>query len=453
MEEVWTLVLGAEVTLLRPGGDIVKSLPQKALAALAVLGLLHPEPVSRRRMGEILWPISSIAQRQVSLRQMLATVRRELNDAAFLVTSRSGLALDASFIKISILSSGAMFTQFTDPWFVLLRSSESAARQAALRGDPSEEESEAVRSLTNLLNWTVQHQAENALGLIYHAVDLATSIPGQQALSIAEELLRRSSPSHPMRGWGSFFKAIALFYTNETESARDEFHRVRLAAASRGNGELMVISAFHEAGAILPMGDLEGAQRVLDECRSSRLSRSWPRAAIRLEHGLGLVAACKGDYRSALPRLQRAAEAAQARGEQYEQAYAAVNCAWIAASIGEQEIGHAELERFEAADTGASYRFDITSQLARIHLHCGEGKPLAGIAVGEATLARTQTLHLYGFETYVRESLARCYTMIGDKDRAIEEVRAASECRSKVGWVVIPWDEDRLSVALTGRPR
>jgi hypothetical protein len=215
-------------------------------------------------MGEILWPASSPAQRQVSLRQTLASIRRELSGAVILSANRSSLALRSELVDLSLSSSGATLSQFTEPWFVLFRSSESAARQAALRGDASQGEGEAVRSLTNLLNWTVQHQTDNAFGLIYHALDLATSIPGQEALPIAEELLRRSSPSHPMRGWGSFFRAIALFYTNETEAARDEFKRVRVAAGSRGNGELMVMSAFHEAGSILPMGDLAGAQSILD---------------------------------------------------------------------------------------------------------------------------------------------------------------------------------------------
>ena len=451
MAETWTLELGADVVLRRASGIAVDGLPQKARAALAVLALLDPEPVSRRRLGEILWPSSSPEQRLVSLRQALASVRKQLGGEAVILASRTSLSLEPERVRVIPPESGALLNRFTEPWFVLLRSSRSAARQVALRGGGSEEEGEAVRSLTNLLHWTVQHQADNAFGLIYHALDLATSIPGSEALPIAEELLRRSSPSHPMRGWGSFFKAIALFFTNETEASRDEFHRVRLAAASQGNSELMVMSAFHEAGAILPMGDLATAQAILEHCQTLKPSRSRPRAAIRLDHGLGLVAACQGDYKKAFARMKQAGDTARMRGERYEQAYVCVNCAWIAASVGEQEIGHQELWRFEEADTGGSYRFEFTSQLARIHLHCGDNDPMAGASLGEAAIVRAQTLNLYGLEAYVRESVARCYRMLDDMEKAREEVRIAQECRAKAGWAIIPWDQDRLNLALEGR--
>lgn len=451
MADAWTLELGTDVVLLRPTGVPVSGLPQKALAALAVIGLLSPEPVSRRRMGDILWPSSSPEQRLMSLRQTLASLRKHLDGDPFLIANRTSLSLKQDRVRIVSLETGALLTRFTEPWFVLMRSSGSAARQVALQGGSTVEEGEAVRSLINLLRWTVQHQADNAFGLIYHALDLATSIPGPVALPIAEDLLRRSAPNHPMRGWGSFLRALSLFYTNETSAALDEFHQIRLAAGSQGNGELMVLAAFHEAGAILQLGKLDAAHDILFRCRSLKINRARPRAAIRLEHGLGLVDACRGNYGQAFSRLGRAADMAQARGEIYELAYVSVNCAWLAASVGHDEIGKKELARFEKADTGASYRFSFTGQLARIHLHCSENDPASGVALGETALSRAVALQTLAFESYFREALARCYILLGDQSRADAEIQTAAECRKKSGWVELPWDTERIRFALAGR--
>lgn len=450
-EKPWTIRVHEEVSLHEPGGRIVAGLPHKVSGLLAALALLAPEPITRAAAGSILWPQASSEQQQTSLRQALTALRRHTGGASFLAATRASVSLDSSRIHVERAPSAELLRSFAEPWFVLFRSSESAARLAVIKGSSGPREATAVRSLEDLLDWTIRHQPAQAYGLIRHAVDLATSLPPHRALLLSKELLRRGPINHPLRGWANLLQAYALFYCLETDVARQAFHDLRLAAVSRGDAELMAMSGFFEAGTLLSLGELDRADAVLAQCTAMSAKKRTPRGAIRLTHGLGLAACCRGDYARGLKLLNRAIESAVREGEEYEVIYSSANTAWIASSVGHTEAARSALQQFELLDAGDHWRFQLTADLARIHLACSDGDPSAGLTLGEALLAQTKRIEAPSFEIYVREGMARCYALLGKKEDAKREIVAAARIREQINWTATPWDADRLVFARSGK--
>lgn len=443
----WQLNLGPTVELIDPSGRPVRDLPIRSRGLLGMLATIAPEPVTRARAGELLWPQSSAAHQATSLRQTLATLRKATNNAPFLRVGRTSLTLEMPLLQINLTHSPDLLALHSEPWFILLRSSLTAARQTAILTDGRGREDAAVRSLEDVLEWTVTHQPNNAFGLIRHANDLATNLAPHRALELSDRALKAGSPSHPLRGWASFLRAWALFYCNETAAASEALHQVRLSAMHQQQGELLALCSFFEAGCLMYMDELNQAEALWRPVARLDPGVLRARGHVRMVHSLGLIAGCRGHYESGFAQLVQAAELARTHGELFEEAYVAVNLAWMAASVGHDETARWALERFVAADTGASWRFRLTSDLARIHLACGEGRPGTGLILGHSALATCEANRALGFEIYVRESLARCHLQLGDETSAHAELRHAQECRAMNQWVVVPWDRDRLARA------
>ncbi|MCU0316117.1 MAG: hypothetical protein MUC92_05950 [Fimbriimonadaceae bacterium] len=449
-EQTWLIRLAKGLTLETQNGDKVKGLPYKTQALVAVLALLSPEPVTRLTAGTILWPKASRSQRQANLRQAIRALRLATSGADFLLANRENLSLDLSLVNLVQVQDQDYLGQFSEPWFVLYRSSESAAVKATLEGTLENREMSVVRSLGDLLEWSATHQPDQAFGIISHSVDLATSLPPQRGLALSQLLLRQGSVNHPFRGWANLLHAFSLFFCLEMEAASREFHDLRIAALHRGDYELMAMSAFFEAACVLPMGGIDLAEAVISESSTVSSRRFSTRASLRLSHGSGLVACCRGDYSTGLASLKKVVELASQTGQLYECAYGAGNMAWIAASVGHVRAAKWALDAFEKADTGAHWRFQLTSDLARIHLLCTGGDLDSALILGEEALQFAQGLQAYGFEVYLRESLARCYALRGEAERSRQELAEAHQLRKRILWKLLPWDKDRLDLALRG---
>jgi len=447
-DQKWIIRLGEEVALVSPSGAAILGLPYKASGLVALVAAMFPEPVSRTSAGNILWPRASAKARQASLRQAIRALRQSTAGAPFLDAGRTTLALNPDWVRVEQAASRMLLRRFSEPWFVLFRASPAAARRSASEAQFDVEEASAVQRLEEFLDWMIGHQPEQAYGIIYHAVDLATSLPPHRALALSQRLLRPETIQHPLRGWANLLHAFALFFNLQMEAAAREFRNLRAAALSRGDHELMVMSAFFEAGCLLPMGGLDHADAVMAQSRKVNPRRLSARAAARLAHGSGLVACCRGDYARGLADLERAIDHAKLTSQTYELAYASANTAWIAASVGHAAEAARALTIFEEADTGAHWRFRLTTELARLHLLCAEGDPESAWILGENALQTALSLQALGFEIYLRESLARCHCLLGRVDRATEEIQMAHHVRERIHWKVIPWDTDRLALAM-----
>jgi tetratricopeptide (TPR) repeat protein len=363
----WQMNLGPTVELIDPQGRAVPDLPIRSRGLLGMLATIAPEPVTRARAAELLWPHSSAAHQATSLRQTLATLRKATGEAPFLRVGRTSLTLDLTLLRISLRHSPDLLSLHTEPWFILLRSSLTAARQTAILADGRGREDAAVRSLEDLLEWTVTHQPNNAFGLIRYANDLATNMAPHRALELSDRALKAGSPTHPLRGWAAFLRAWALFYCNETAAASDALHEVRLAATHQQQGELLALCSFFEAGCLMYLGELDQAEALWRPAAKLDPAVLRARGQVRMIHSLGLIEGCRGHYESGFAQLLHAAELARVHGEQFEEAYVAVNLAWMAASVGYHDTARQALERFVTVDTGASWRFRLTSDLAAGH--------------------------------------------------------------------------------------
>ena len=443
----FVLKLGWQVTLECLGRSRIEGLPHKAKGLLAILALVSPEPLSREAAGGILWPNANRTQRQVNLRQAIRAVRKKTQGVNFLTADRMTISLDPGLVSIEIVHGPDFLRQFSEPWFVLLRSSKSAAIKAARETAPDTREASVVSSFEDLLEWTIDHQPNQAYGLIYHASDIATSLPPQRALQLSKELLRRGSINHRLRGWANLLHAFSLFFCLEMEAAHRAFQDLRVAAINQGNYELMAMSAFYEVGCVLPMGGMDRAESVVASC-SGGSHRLTSRAVARLDHAAGLTACCRAQYHNGLITLQQSVQSAARAGEKYELAYASANMAWIASSVGITKAATWAIEQFEQTDSNAHWRFNLTADLARIHNYCTQGEAESGLILCQSSLQIAQSLQAYGFEVYIRESLARCFTLLKEKKLAQEEIEVARILRHQIRWEVVPWDIDRINLAL-----
>ena len=445
--DMWTIRLGKQAELITPAGDTVPGLPHKVMALVAVLALLAPEPIARTTLGEIFWPSASASRRQVCLRQAIRTLRRETGEDPFFEAGRQALCLKSDRVRVELEPTTDLLRQFPEPWFVLFRSSELAARQFALGTLQTERETSTVRSLEEVLEWTAQNQPNQAYGLIRHTIDLGTSLPPHRALALSKEVLLHGAINHPMRGWANMLHAYALFILVEVQQAREEFHDLRVVARRNGDAELLAISAFFESNCLVYMGALEEADAVLAQVQSIKSHRFTPRASSRLLHGKGLVASCRGDYATGFGFLLQAIQVGRQSGETYERMYAGSNMAWISASVGDSKTARAALTDLSSLDDTDHWRFQLTKDLARLHLACSDGNPEEVIMLGEIGLSRASRMRSPGFETYFYEGLGRCHTLLNNQKQARNAIEAAARIRKSIAWPILPWDTDRLKLA------
>nr|MCU0316734.1 hypothetical protein [Fimbriimonadaceae bacterium] len=387
-EQTWRLVLGRNLQLFGKDGVEVSGLARKAEELLVILAIASPDSVLRSRAAALLWPHSHISKQHTNLRQCLKTLRQILPSQDFLEIERDSLALHPAKLRVERTDESELLIRHTTVWHSLLRSSETAARQVATSSPLAARERSATHSLEDLLDYMVQHQPNQALGLIYSTIDLATMMTPSRALHLSELVLRRSAQGHQMRGWALFLRAWALFFCNQSEASRQAFAELRNNALREGRGELLALTTFFEAGTMLPLGQISGAEEILTHVNQLDQEALRPRGILRLKHGMGLTAACKGDYEEGFSSLKGAIDLAASYSLDYERAYIAVNLAWMAASIGKESLARWALAVFDNSDTGASWRFRLTADLARIHLACCEGSFATGVALAEDALRR-----------------------------------------------------------------
>lgn len=77
---------------IQKGGEPIKGLPSRAAEALFIYLACNPRPVSREKLGELLWADRSAVQSLTNLRTILTALRRELGD--HLLITRDALAFN-----------------------------------------------------------------------------------------------------------------------------------------------------------------------------------------------------------------------------------------------------------------------------------------------------------------------------------------------------------------------
>ncbi|MCB8933291.1 MAG: hypothetical protein M9921_11785 [Fimbriimonadaceae bacterium] len=453
--DIWRLCLLGEFRLYLPDGNVAPLTMRKAQGLIAILASSPNHTLDRVTLQEALWPDSTPALQQASLRQALAHIRKHLT-CEFVVSTRSVCRIGAQVhlscdaFEADDGGEGKTFLpEFPEPWFERERRRRKIAREGPTAGSP-EGGPTLIEGFLALLRWYSSHDPIKSLALMRDHVEVVDGIPPRQLYPLLESSLAATKRTHPLYGWGLLWKGICLSVTRNVVDGEPYLQRAIQLGIEHRDSELLVRASCFLASNYAMTGKFGVASRTLQRVEPLVGTRSTMHALYTSSCGAVLHHA--GRATEGLRFVRLAAESS-------------------APSVAERNRLQALLGVFLSTNAGSEHAMDLLAEpeafgeetgntLILLLVQLGKGQVLlnencpgaAARLLGDLArqAARFRSNHL---ELYARESWALASLRMGDTDTARREIRAARRLRTALGFGFTPWDVGRLGELSRGKDR
>ncbi len=408
--------------LLRPDGREVRLASAKVEALLAMLASRRPDPALRSDIELALWPDSSLACRQVNLRQAIYRLRGAIGRAT-VVTGRTTCLLSDDFTLIvqpSILS------------------------VATGAGSPMPG---PLDSFMTVLAWCASRDPGQMFDMMRSNLDLTIGLEPKMLCDLLDLALAAPNQCNVMPEWVDFWRGFCHYCGHEIRKAQPLFLKSLQRALETRDPILVVEASFWLANAYQFLLRPDLSEKVVDFVQGYVTSLRKPvyNSKLDLLKGLGLMHS--GNIALGMESLSRAGEAYD--GRELDRAQHEAMLAMFRAAAGETSKASQLLEwPNKVALESEHYRLTAICEMARGLIALTERQNTLAISIMSRlsdSAVRAKAVHM---EIYGRESAAVALWRSGDRSMAVEQLRASKSLRGKIKMGYTAWDRARLQAAL-----
>lgn len=425
----WRLRLFGEFRLISPGGAAVDLRNQKCEALLAVLAA-NPEGVEREFAASAIWPGKPKENRQESLRQAIAIIRR-LAGQELIHSDRSRVRLSnmvSSDFGNPGMRAGGFMPGHDGEWFDQMRAELSETEQAP---------DSVVNQFLGTLRWCASSDPRALFSLFKASPSLVRGIPLAEILC----LLNDAQVPEELRATAYYWHGVVQ---DDLEQSAISLRKA-LSRAIRGEEWGLASDACFEIGKVYcRTGQWDRALRVADAADevSSRANTVPSRINAARLRGTLLVHA--GRTKIGLAMLRESADLVQ---DPVRRGIIDATQAWFEAASGCHGQAWRSMEAAEGIwrDTGHSQVYVLNSMTSAV-LGIYSSSRTRAIANLERISGELHAKGVTQFAAYADEFLAKLHELDGNEVAAAARARSARQKRARSKMTVTRLEQKMIAL-------
>lgn len=409
-----------------------------------MLALTRGRSLSRKVAEEWLWSDSGEAQRQVSLRQTLAHIRRSLGREFVLATrdtcsfpSHLSLWVD---VDDGPLSEGEdLLPDFRERWFDAERLRRGSRFDDS--GLASAEAALPVDSLLSLLSHYADSKPSAVLELMRDHAGLAEGISYRALKPILQKTLNSLTPDDPLYGWGLYLWASLIHCTGNIWASFAPLDLAADFAGQVGDRGLLINAVIVKGIGQVLAGQLATGERTVLSVKHLVGGEGSP-GYERFQSAYGALLNHQGRAKDGVDVLEGLGTSGSPGGPDPELS-AAIRALFLATSGRDQAASDVLYQVENSRRSSGSVNLNFVNRLTRGHIALNQGDLEAAERGFRDLTGRAMSTDGRHYVIYSRESHAIALWKLGDREAAVREKEAAEVLRKRSGMALTAWDKSR----------